>query len=222
MATNGPSARAAEGMQRPREQLLPRPALASQQDRRVAVRGLAEGVHHLAERLILPDNLREAVTGGELLLEQDVLGEDAVPVEGPVHQEQKVIGIDRLGQEVVWPPPSWRARHPRCCRRPSSRSRRRPDRAPWRPGAPRIRPPWGRSKVGQDDSRPVLPDRAHRVRLVDGLADLMPLRLEGVPQHVPERVLVLDDENLGVSFGGGRQRVCSFSVVGRRCGVQST
>jgi hypothetical protein len=50
-------------------------------------------------------------------------------------------------------------------------------------------------QVGEDDGRTRLPQLPDGFRLVAGLENLVPLGLERVPQHRPERVLVLDQEN---------------------------
>src|SRR5206468_3572104 len=62
----------AERVQRPREQLLPRAALALEQDGRIGRRRAMELNRDLLEAWIFADDLRRAATRGELLFQQDV------------------------------------------------------------------------------------------------------------------------------------------------------
>src|ERR1035437_787246 len=55
---------------------------------------------HLFQRGVPADDLRRAASGGELLLEQDVLGGHAALDERAFHHQQQMIGVDRLGEEI--------------------------------------------------------------------------------------------------------------------------
>lgn len=68
----------AEDMQGAREQLLSRPAFTTQQHGRVALSGPSQGGHNLFQGGILPNDFGETTARRQLLLEDDVLGEDLV------------------------------------------------------------------------------------------------------------------------------------------------
>ena len=103
MATNGPSARGLSACSAAGEQLLAGAALALEQHGRVGGRGAVQLLQHLAQLGVLADDARRAAALGQLLLQQDVLGEHPALRDRPLDHQQQVIGIDGLGQEVHRP-----------------------------------------------------------------------------------------------------------------------
>ena len=61
-------------------------------------------------------------------------------------------------------------------------------------------------EVGQHDRWTIRSKRRHGTRLVHRLGHNVILAFEGVTQHRPDRVLVLDDECLRVAIGAGAQQ----------------
>ena len=151
-------------------------------------------LRHLAQRRVLADDARRAAPLGQLLLQQEVLGEHAPLGDRPLDHQQQVFGIDRLGEEV-----DRALAHRRHRVLDAAVGGHHDDR---QLGVELL----GRAQhaeavadrqlqVGEDDRRTRLPQLLDRFGLVARLEDRVPLRLERVPQHRPQRVLVLDEEN---------------------------
>ena len=87
-------------MQRAREEFLAGSALTLQQHRGVGGRRPMQLLRHLAQVGILADDPRRAPPCGEFLLEQHVFGGHPALRHRARHDEQEVIGVNRLGQEV--------------------------------------------------------------------------------------------------------------------------
>ena len=87
-------------MQRAGEQLLARAALTLQQHGCVTHRGTSQRADDLLERRGLSHDLRQSTSERQLLLEQHVLGHDAVTVQRASNQQQEVVWVDWLGEEV--------------------------------------------------------------------------------------------------------------------------
>ena len=100
IATNGPSARGTQGVQRAREQFLAGSALPFQQDGGVRRRGAMELLRHLPELRVLADDARCAPPLGQLLLQEEIIGQHPPLRDRAFDHQQQVIRIDRLGQEV--------------------------------------------------------------------------------------------------------------------------
>ena len=63
-----------------------------------AARSIAD--HHLPQRRRIADDARPAAARRGFLLEQPVFGQQPPLLERTRHQQQQMIGIDRLGEEI--------------------------------------------------------------------------------------------------------------------------
>ena len=90
----------AQRVQRAREQLLAGAALAFEEHGRVGRRRAMQLLRHLPQLRILADDARRAAPLGELLLQQEVLGQHPPLRDRALDHQQQVIGIDGLGEEV--------------------------------------------------------------------------------------------------------------------------
>ena len=185
-------------MQRSGEELLAGAALSFEQHGGVRRRRALQRGEHLAQRRILADQLRRAAPDRELLLHQEVLGHQAAALERAGDEQQQVIGIDGLRQEV---------------HRPFLHRRDRVldaavgghdddgdvgvDLLGGTEHAEAV--PLGQAQIGQHHRRLLMLQQPHGLGLVAGFEDDMILPLQRVPEHRAQRVLVLDDENLGGS-----------------------
>ena len=100
IATNGPFGAGAGVVQRARAQLLAGAALAFEQHRGVGAGGAIDRRHHLPQRRRVADDARTAAAGRRFFLQQPVVVEQPALLERARHQQQQVIGIDRLGEKV--------------------------------------------------------------------------------------------------------------------------
>jgi hypothetical protein len=196
-------------MERSREQLLAGAALSFEQDGGVRVRRALQRREDFAEREILTDDLRGAAPDGELLLEQQVLRHDAALLERARHQQRQMIGIDGLGEEV---------------HRPFLHGADRVLDAPvgghdddgdvgvdvLRGAQHAEAVAFGQAQIGQDDRRLRLVQQPNGLGLIAGFEDGVLLALQRMPEHRPQRVLVLDDEDLA------RQRIQPAGTLARR------
>jgi hypothetical protein len=162
-----------------REQLLAGTALALEQHGRIGRRRPLQDRDDLRELRILADDLRRAAADGELLPEEQVLHGQAAHAERPLHEEQQVVGIDRLGEEVE------RAVLHRRHRVLDTPERRHDDHrqvgvgllgGPQHAQAIAFR----QAQIREDDAGPRLFERTDRLGLIARLDDLVTLRLEGV------------------------------------------
>ena len=88
-------------MNRARDQLLARPALAGDEDGRPARRRLDDQIEDLLHLRALADDPGEAVIAGlEILLERDVLGYEAPPLDGVAQHDEHFVVLERLGNVV--------------------------------------------------------------------------------------------------------------------------
>jgi hypothetical protein len=87
-------------VQRPRHQLLARPALPQEEDGGVGGRRALEGHHRVLQGRVLADEARQADALLVFLLEQDVFGEEPAPLQGALEEQDEVLGVDGLGQEI--------------------------------------------------------------------------------------------------------------------------
>ena len=100
MATNGASARGLSAWSERANSSLPVP-LSPSSSTVVSVAGsLLQPGEHLAQSEVFADQLRCAAPDRELFLEQQVLGDDPPLLERARHEQQQVIGIDRLGEKI--------------------------------------------------------------------------------------------------------------------------
>ena len=91
----------AEHVQRAREQLLARAALAFDQDRRVVGgRRAVQRLRDLLQPRIFTDDLGRAAPLRELLFEEEVFGRQPPLHQRALDEQQQVIGIDRLGEKI--------------------------------------------------------------------------------------------------------------------------
>ncbi len=181
-------------MQRPREQLLARAALAAYQDRGVGSRGAMELLRHLPELRVLADDPRRAATFCQLFLQEHVLAQHAAPGQGTLDDEQQVIGVDGLGQEVG---SAFLHRGHRVLDASVGRHHdHRKFRVVLVRSAHHAKAVTSRElQVRQHQGRPRLPQLLHRLRFVRRLDNRVPLRLERVPEHGTERILVFDQKD---------------------------
>ena len=186
----------AERVQRAREQLLAGAALAFDEHRGVGRRGAVQRCQHPDQRRVRPDDLRRAAPHRQLLLQEEVLGQQPPLLERARDQEQEVVRIDRLGQKVEGAflhrghgvlDATVGGHHDdgRC--------------GVLLLGGPQHAEPVParQPEVRQHDRRRRLGEQPDGLRLVAGLGHGVPLTLQGVPQHRAERVLVLDDQDEG-------------------------
>jgi hypothetical protein len=187
----------AENMKRPRKQLLAGATLAFQQHRRVGGCGAMQGDRDLLQFRILSDDLRRTPSRGQLLLEEDVLGSETSQRERPLHHQQEVIGVDRLGQKVE------RALFHRgnsvldaaVCRHHDDGKLR----IKFLGGAKHAEPvALRKTQVGQHDARTGGAQGLDRFGLVARLDYDVPLRFERQAQHRTQGVFVLDEEDWGI------------------------
>ncbi len=148
----------------------------------------------LTELPVLADDPRRTAPLGQFLFENDVLGEHPALRDRPLDHQEQVIGFDGLGQKVHRPfahrgdgvlDASVRGHHDdgqigvellRCAKDAESITNRQ-------------------LEIGQDDDRAGPTKLANGLWLITRLEHGMAVRLEGVPEHGPERVSVFDDEN---------------------------
>ncbi len=183
-------------VERSRHQLLAGAALPEDQHRGVAPRRPLDGEHRLSQGRVLPDHPWEAEPPLVLVLQEDVVGVEASALHRAIQQQQEVIGVDRLREEVrgavlhglhgLLDGPERGHHQDGRLRVGLERSLEDVEAAPGR-----------QAQVRQDDeeSRPLEP--APGLVGIPGLLDAPGARLQGLPEHRPERFLVFDDEDVG-------------------------
>ena len=148
----------------------------------------------LAQLRILADDARRAAALGELLLEQHVVDRHAALGDRSLDEQQQMIGIHRLGEEIH------RAfLHRRHRVLDAAVGRHHDDRQLRIELLGRAQHAEavavGQLQVGQHDGRPCLLQLLYGRRLVHGLDDRVPLLLERVAQHRPQRIFVFDEKD---------------------------
>ena len=143
---------------------------------------------------ILADDARRAAPLGELLLQQDVLGQHPALRDRALDHQQQMIGIDGLGQEVHRPflhrghrvlDAAIGGHHDDLQLGVELLGRAKDAEAVAD----------GKLQVGEDDAPDEPAAAAARPRLVARLEHGVALRFERMAQHGAERILVFDDEN---------------------------
>ena len=89
-----------ELMNRTSEQLLPGSALPENQHRALAGRHALNLKQCFLEALAGPDQSRQRHPRLKLFFQEDGASLQAAAVEGAVHQQEKVVGVDGLGEEI--------------------------------------------------------------------------------------------------------------------------
>ena len=135
-----------------------------------------------------------AASFGQLLFQQEVIGQHPPLGDRAFDHQQQMVGIDRLGQEVDGP--LAHGGH----RILDAAVGRHDDDLQFRiklfRGAEHAEAVAVRKlQVGQHDSRTGLPQLLHGLGLVAGLNDGVPLRLERMPEHRPQRIFVFDEKD---------------------------
>ena len=215
IATNGASARGLSACSERANSSLPVPLSPSSSTVvSVAAARCSDG-EHLAQRRVLADQLRRAAAHRELLLHQQVLGHHAALLERAAHEQQQVIGIDRLGEEVERPFLHRRHRvldaavgghhDDRHVGVDFLRRAQDAEAVSFRAAADR-RAPAQAGLLQQPD----------RFGLIARLEHGVPLPLQRVPQHRAQRVLVFDDAESGRELPRGRG---SAQPAGRNTGL---
>ena len=199
----------AERVQAAREQLLAGAALAFEQHRRVGGRGAVQLLQHLAERRVLADDPRRAAPLGQLLLQQDVLGQHAPLRDGALHHQQQVIGIDRLGEKVRRP--LVHRGHGVLNAAVRGHDDHRQLGVELLGRAQDAKPVAGRQlEIGEDHGRARLAKLLNGFRLVARFEDDVALRLERMAQHGAQRILVFDKEDGKRGYRG--HQTCFMSL----------
>ena len=181
----------------------------------MSVRGRAlEREHRLLERRVLADHLRQAEAPLVVLPQQDQLGDQPALLDRPVEQELQVVGVDRLHQEVGG---TFLHRAHGLLDRAEGRHH---DDGRLGVGVPRgrehVEAAAGRQpQVGQDHEIAEGLQAPARLVRVAGLVDLVAARLERLPQHRAERLLVLDDQDLGHGDAGRSAQSRLALLLGR-------
>jgi hypothetical protein len=181
-------------VQSPGKQFLASTALTLEQHRRVGRRGTMKLLRHLLEPSVFSDDPWRPATFSELLLEQVVFSHHPPLRDGALDHQEKMIGIDGLGQEVhraflhcghrVLDAPVRGHDDNRKIRIQFLRGTKNPESVAN-----------GQLQVGEDH------DGTSPAKLVDGfrfvfrLEDSVVMRFERMPQHGSQRVLVFNDEN---------------------------
>ncbi|MEZ5419009.1 MAG: hypothetical protein R2708_16955 [Vicinamibacterales bacterium] len=89
----------------PGHELLARAALARDEYRRPAGGGLDDQVEHLPHLRAAADDARELVVAGlQALLEREVLGDEAAPLDGVVQHDEDLVVLERLRDVVEGAP----------------------------------------------------------------------------------------------------------------------
>ncbi len=210
MATNGASARGLSACSERAKSSLPVPLSPSSSTVVSVPAAFCRPANTLRSAEIFADQLRRAAPDRELLLEQQVLGDDPPLLERARHEQREVIGIDRLGEKIEGAFLHRRDRVLDAAVRGHHDDRhigvellRRAQHA--KPVA------FGQAQVREHD-RGALLKHAHGLGLIPRLEHGMTLPLERVPEHRTQRVLVFDDENL--SGGGHSDGSCYRSQPG--------
>ena len=192
-------------MQRASEQLLARAALTQQQHGCVTRRGASQRAHDLLERRVLSHDLRQPTSDRQLLLEQHVLGHDAVTVQRAGNQQQEVVRVDRLGEEV----------HRSLFHRLDSvldaavgGHHDDRDLGVELLGRPQYAKPvtTRQPEVSQYYGRAMLLQSSGRLDLVGRLDHRVLTSFQGVTEHRTKRFLLLDDQRLGWQRWRGARR----------------
>ena len=87
----------------PRDQALARSRLARHQDRGPRLRHRIDEIEYPDHLVVLPQDVVERVSHGELLLQHPVFPQKRLLLEGPLHDKSNLVVDDRLGQIVVRP-----------------------------------------------------------------------------------------------------------------------
>ena len=183
-------------MQRAREELLAGPALPFDQHRRIGRGRALQRRKHLAQRGIFADQLRRAASDRQLLLQQQVLVDDAALFESAADEQEQVLGVDRLGEEVEGP---FLHRADGVLERAERGHDDHRDlfvqlfRGPQDGEAIPFRKP----QIGEHERRLRLLQHLHRFGGITRFDDLVAVAFQGMPQHRAQRVLVFDDEDAG-------------------------
>ena len=177
-------------MQRPREQFLACAALAFEQHRGVGARRPLQRHDHLFQRRRLADDLRRAAAHRELVLEQNVFGDQAALGQRALDEQQQMVGIDGLGEKIeraflhrrdgVLNAAVGGHHDDRQLRIQLLRGAKHAE-------AVALREP----EIGHDDSRPLL-QRQNGFGLIARFDDGVPLAFDGQAQHRAEGVFVFD------------------------------
>ena len=153
-----------------------------------------ELLRDLTKLAVFADDPRRAATLGQLLFEDDVLGEHPALRDRPLDHQKQVIGFDGLGQKIHRP----FAHRGDSVLDASVRSHHDDGQI----GVEFLRRAQdaeaianGQLEIGQDDDRAGPPKLANGLGLIARLEHGMAVRLEGVPEHRPKRVFVFDDED---------------------------
>ena len=184
----------AQHVQRAREQLLARAALAFDQHGRVGRRRAMQRQRHLFQLGVLADDGRGAATGGEFLLEENVLHRHAALRRGTLDHQQQMIRIDWLREEIegAFFHRGDRVLNAAECGHDDHRQLRI-ELLGGTQDAEAVA--IGQAKVGQDDAGPGFTERLDGFRLIARFDDGVALRFERMPQHGAKRVLVLHQED---------------------------
>src|SRR5688572_1668638 len=198
-----------ERMQAAGKQLLARAALSFQEHRGISRSCAVQLLQDVTELAILADDPRRAPPFGHLLLEEDVFRHHAALRDGALHHQQQVIRIDRLGEEVRGalthgPDGILNA----AVGGHHDHRQLGIELLGGTQDAEAIAD--GQLEVGEDDGGTRLPDLVHGLGLVARLEDDVSLRLEGVAQHLPQRILVFDEENGKRAYC--RHQTCVISI----------
>jgi hypothetical protein len=182
-------------MQRTGEQLLAGPALAAEQHRGLGRRHATQALQYVEQHGVLADDRRGAMPRAQRLLEEQVLGDQPSLLDGAADHEQEVLVVDRLGQVVERALAHGgdgfldgaiaghedhreggveflgRAQHPEAIAR-------------------------GQAEIGQDQRGAVESERIDGGRLVGGLDDAVALPRQDGGEHVPQVVVVVDEQDV--------------------------
>ena len=159
---------------------------------------------YLLQPRILSDDLRRAAALRKLLLQKKVLGGEAPLHERALDEQQEVIRVDRLGKKVERPFLHRRDRILHVAERGHH-----DDRQLWIElfGEPEHAEPvaFRQAQIGQHHGGSNGLKGRGGLGLIAGLDHGVPLRFERMPQHRPQRVLVLDEQDRRIScFAGAR------------------
>ena len=225
----------AERVERAREQLLARAALALEQHRRVGRRRSIQRDRDLFELRIVADDLRRAAASRELLFEDQILGHHAPLDERTLDEQQQMIGIHRLGQKIERA--FFHRRHgvldaAECGH--DDDGQLGVELLGCAQDAEAVA--FGQPKVGQDDGRTSGAQRGFGFGLVAGLEDAVALRFERKAQHRAEGILVFDEQNrrigrwararahpstwLGMTLSEGRRVTAPSRAARRLCALR--
>ncbi len=198
----------AGGVQRACKQFLPGPALTLDQHGGIGSGRPLQGREDLGQPGVGTDNPRPPAPHRKLFPHQQVFGHEAAPLEPARDKKSQMVRIHGFREEIhgsflhradgVFDAAVGRHHDDRQI---GIELLRRAEHAE----AVTLR----EAEIRQNEPQLVIVQEPHGLWLIAGLDHRMPLTLQGMPKHLPERVLVFDEQNRGRSSRHGSPGQCS-------------